>query len=101
VALLKAERARMERAAAAMEGVEVVPGAANFFLLRTPLASSELVARLTEHGVWVRDVSMYPGLGGGEGAPGWVRVSAGAEAENRAFEVALQTVLAAAGVPAG
>lgn len=103
-ARLKAERARMERAAAAMEGVEVVPGAANFFLMRTPLAPADLVARMTEHSVWVRDVSMYPGLGGDAGggtpSPGWVRVSAGAPAENRAFEVALQAVLAAAGVPA-
>jgi histidinol-phosphate aminotransferase len=98
---LKAERARMERATAAMEGAEVIPGVANFFLLRTPLAPKDLVARLAAGGVRVRDVSMYPGLGGADGKPGWVRVSAGAPAENRAFEAALHAVLADAGVAAG
>jgi histidinol-phosphate aminotransferase len=101
VAALKAERARLERAAAAMEGVEVSPGTANFFLLRTPLAPSELVAQLSARSVRVRDVSGYPALGGDGGRPGWVRVSVGSPAENRAFEVALQAVLAPAGVPAG
>ncbi|HLT46251.1 MAG TPA: aminotransferase class I/II-fold pyridoxal phosphate-dependent enzyme [Rubricoccaceae bacterium] len=101
VATLKAERARMERAASAMEGVEVIPGAANFFLMRTPLAPADLVGGLAARSVRVRDVSAYPGLGGDGAAPGWVRVSVGAPAENRAFEVALQHVLSAAGVPAG
>ena len=101
VAKLKAERARMERAAAALEGVEVLPGAANFFLMRTPLPPADLVGGLAARGVRVRNVSGYPGLGGDGGKPGWVRVSVGRPAENRAFEVALQRVLAAAGVPVG
>jgi histidinol-phosphate aminotransferase len=100
VRALKAERARMEAAAAAVDGAEVIPGAANFFLLRTPLAPAALVGRLAAEGVRVRDVSGYPELRGDAGKPGWVRVSVGSPAENRAFEVALQAVLAAAGVPA-
>ena len=98
---LKAERARMEAATEALEGTEVVPGAANFFLLRTPLEAPALVARLAAEGVRVRDVSGYPSLSGGGERPGWVRVSVGTPAENRAFEAALQGVLAAAGVPTG
>src|SRR5690606_21893612 len=82
-------------------GVEVIPGAANFFLMRTPLAPADLVGGLAARSVRVRDVSAYPGLGGDGAAPGWVRVSVGAPAENRAFAVALQHVLSAAGVPAG
>ena len=100
VRLLRDERARMERATAALDGAEVVSGTANFFLLRTPLAPADLIARLAAEGVRLRDVSMYPLLGGDGEKPGWVRVSVGAPAENRAYEAALQAVLAATGVPA-
>jgi histidinol-phosphate/aromatic aminotransferase/cobyric acid decarboxylase-like protein len=57
------------------------------------------VARLAAHSVRIRDVSAYPTLGGDAERPGWVRVSVGSPAQNRAFEAALQTVLAAADTP--
>lgn len=100
VAELKAERERLEAWAAGLDGVEVVPGAANFFLLRTPLAPASLHRRLAERGVLIRDVSGYPALAGGGGRPGWVRVSVGAPDENRAFQSALTGVLAAADIAA-
>ena len=93
VATLKAERAALEAWLAEVEGVEVVPGAANFFLMRTPLAPARLRQRLEERGVLVRDVSGYPALAGADGRPGWVRVSAGTPDENRAFRAALAAVL--------
>ncbi|MDX1419981.1 MAG: aminotransferase class I/II-fold pyridoxal phosphate-dependent enzyme [Rubricoccaceae bacterium] len=101
VAALRRARAQMERAAAALEGVEVRPGTANFFLMRTPLAPADLIRRLSVRGVRIRDVSGYPALRGDEATPGWSRVSVGTEAENRAFEVALERVLADASVPTG
>ena len=88
VAELVAERARMEKAVAAMDGVEVTPGQANFFLFRTPLAPSVLREAMGARGVRIRDVSGYQAL------PGTVRVSVGLPDENRAFLDALQAVLA-------
>jgi histidinol-phosphate aminotransferase len=100
VATLKRERAALEAWLADVEGVETVPGAANFFLMRTPLAPADLRARLAERGVLIRDVSGYPALAGEDGRPGWVRVSAGTPDENRAFRQALAGVLAETGVAA-
>ena len=94
VAVLKAERQRVQDALAADARVEVVPGTANFFLLRTALAPQALIGRLTAHGVRIRDVSGYPAL------RGWVRVSVGTPAENDAFLGALGAVLAEGATPA-
>lgn len=99
VAELKAERSRLEDAAEALDGVEVLRGGANFFLFRTPLDADVLHARLGAHGVLVRDVTGYPALAARGGGPGWLRVSVGAPAENEAFVAALTATLADAGVP--
>ena len=94
VAELKAGRAMLEAALGAHDGVEVLPGAANFFLVRTPLAPAELKRLLDAHGVRIRDVSGYAALGGRDGRPGWVRVSVGTPAENEATRRAFEAVLA-------
>ena len=94
---LRAERASLEAFAAGFDGVEVLPGRANFFLLRTPLEAADLIGRLAERGVRIRDVSGYPALAARDGKPGWARVSVGAPDENRAVRAALADVL---GVPA-
>lgn len=94
---LAAERARLEAALAERDDVEVVPGAANFFIMQTPLPAADLLAALLAEGVRLRDVSAYPGLGAADGhgrfPTGWVRVSVGAPAENSAFLEALNRVL--------
>ncbi|NNF58496.1 MAG: histidinol-phosphate transaminase [Rhodothermaceae bacterium] len=96
VAVLTAERKRVRHALAEMDGIETLPGDANFFLMRTPLACSVLRERLAEQGVRIRDVSGYPALAATEEQPGWVRVSVGTPAENQAFLVAVQQVLSTA-----
>lgn len=100
VAELKAERASLEAWLAGLDGVEVLRGAANFFLLRTPLAAADLQRQLAERGVRVRNVSGYAALAARDGQAGWVRVSVGAPAENEAFRTALTDVLADTGVAA-
>ena len=93
VAELMAEREAMEAFCETLPGVEVLPGAANFFLLRSPLDPRDLQARLAERGVLVRDVTGYPALAGHDGQPGWLRISIGAPSENQAIREALSYVL--------
>ena len=88
VAVMTAERAKMLDALAQIDAVETVPSSANFFIMRTPLAPDVLMAALLREGVRIRNVSGYPALAG------WVRVSVGLPAENRAFLDALNEVLA-------
>ena len=90
---LMAERAAQEAWFAAQEGVEVLPGVANFFLVRTPLEPRALMEAMAAHGVLIRHVSGYPALAGRDGRPGWVRVSIGAPAENEAVRTAFSAVL--------
>ena len=87
VETLTAEREKMRAALAKRGDVETVPSAANFFIIRTPLAPADLRAAMLEEGVRIRDVSGYPAL------RGWARVSVGLPAENRAFLDALNRVL--------
>ena len=63
----------------AMERVEVVPSQANFVIFTTSLPADVLQDRLADRGVLVRNMSGYPEL------EGYLRVSAGTEAENNAF----------------
>ena len=71
----------------AMEGVEVVPSQANFVIFTTSLPADVLQDRLADRGVLVRNMSGYPEL------EGYLRVSAGTEAENNAFLGALEKSL--------
>ncbi len=93
VAVLKAERADLEAWLSDLEGVEVLPGAANFFLVRTPLDHSVLREEMAERGVLIRDVTGYPALAPSEDRPGWLRVSIGAPDENRVTKAAFADVL--------
>ncbi len=63
----------------AFDGVEVVPSQANFVLFTTPVPADALQERLADHSVLVRNMGGYPEL------KGYLRVSAGTEAENNAF----------------
>jgi histidinol-phosphate aminotransferase len=71
----------------AMEGVEVVPSQANFVIFTTSLPADVLQDRLADRGVLVRNMGGYPEL------EGYLRVSAGTEAENNAFLGALEKSL--------
>ncbi len=84
---LKAGCAELTDALERMEGVEVLPSQSNFVLFRTPVEPSEMMNRLAEAGVLVRNMGGYPEL------KGLLRVNAGTEAENNAFRVALQNAL--------
>jgi histidinol-phosphate aminotransferase len=70
-----------------MDGVEVVPSQANFVIFTTPAPADALQDRLADHGVLVRNMGGYPEL------EGYLRVSAGTEAENNAFLGALENSL--------
>jgi len=79
------ERDRVAAALSAVDGVEVFDSAANFLLVRTPVA--DLFDRLCDRGVLVRDFSSRPRL------EGCVRVTVGTAAENDAFLAALRDTL--------
>lgn len=87
VAVLNAERVKLCAALDEIEGVETIPSAANFFIMRSPLPPAELLQALLREGVRIRDMSGYPELAG------WVRASVGLPEENRAFLDALKRVL--------
>jgi histidinol-phosphate aminotransferase len=95
VAEMRAEHDRLAGAVEAMPGCEVLRGAANFFLFRTPLAHGDVRAALAARGINVRDVTGYPALAPTPEAPGWLRASVGTPAENDAFLAALAETLAA------
>jgi len=71
----------------AMDGIEVVPSQANFVIFTTPAPADALQDRLADRGVLVRNMGGYPEL------EGYLRVSAGTEAENNAFLGALEESL--------
>ena len=86
---MKAERDRLVEAMTALEAVRVVPSQANFVIFKTEQEPEVLMHRLAESGVLVRNVSGYPEL------KGYLRVSAGAPQENKAFLAALKKALRA------
>lgn len=85
--LLKASRIELAASLESMDGVDVLPSQSNFVLFRTKVEPSEMMNRLAEAGVLVRNMGGYPEL------KGLLRVNAGTEAENNAFRVALQNAL--------
>ena len=72
-----------------IDGVEVVPTQANFVIFTTPMEADRLQDHLADHGVLVRNMGGYPEL------DGYLRVSAGTRAENKAFLTALEQTLSA------
>ena len=79
------ERDRVAHRLAQLDGIDVLPSAANFLLLHARRA--DLFDRLLERGVLVRD------LLSAVGRPGTLRVTIGTPAENDAFLAALSAVL--------
>lgn len=66
----------------------VFPSAANFFMVETPFASSEIFAKLAEDGILIRDVSGYhPRL------KNKLRITVGTPEENKKFIEKLRSVL--------
>jgi histidinol-phosphate aminotransferase len=70
-----------------MEAVDVVPSDANFVIFTTPHPADEVQDRLADRGVLVRNMGGYPEL------EGYLRVSAGTRAENKAFLTTLEETL--------
>jgi histidinol-phosphate aminotransferase len=84
---IRQERAILSRNLSQVQGVrEVFPSQANFLLFRCARAS-EVVDRLFEKGIVVRDRSSMPGL------EDCIRVTVGVPAENQLFLRELQRVL--------
>jgi histidinol-phosphate aminotransferase len=90
VALMTREREKVMRGLAKLRGIEAFPSVTNFILFRhrerTP---AELHAAILEHGVLIRDVSMWPG------AENCVRVTIGTPSENDRFLSAIERAIAA------
>ena len=84
---MTAERARLTALLSGLNNVTVVESATNFLIFKTPLASADLVGRLAEKGVLIRDVGSYPMLAG------YVRVTIGTPSENHVFWTALKSAL--------
>lgn len=75
-----------------IEGVNAYPSKANFLLVnvaKTGFTSTELVDRLVQRGVIVRDCIRFRGLG-----QKYIRVTVGTQEENELFIQALKNVLA-------
>ncbi len=70
-----------------MDAVDVVPTEANFVIFTTPRPADALQDQLVDRGVLVRNMGGYPEL------EGYLRVSAGTRAENKAFLTALEETL--------
>jgi len=70
-----------------MDAVDVVPTEANFAIFTTPRPADALQDQLADRGVLVRNMGGYPEL------EGYLRVSAGTRAENKAFLTALEETL--------
>lgn len=80
---VRRERARLEAALGAIEGVTVFPSAANFLLLKVAQvgrSATDLVQALARANVLVRTAAGFRGLG-----PEFVRVAVRSPAENRRF----------------
>jgi histidinol-phosphate/aromatic aminotransferase/cobyric acid decarboxylase-like protein len=79
------ERQRVERGLARIQDLEAFPSVTNFVLFRhRSRPPAELHAAILEHGVLVRDVSMWPG------ADRCLRVTIGTESENTRFLAAIE-----------
>ena len=83
--LIRQERPRLAAGLAAL-GCRVCPGEANYLLFFH--GAPELVRRLSERGVLIRDCANYHGLGNG-----WYRAAVRTEAENTRFLKILREVL--------
>ena len=86
VKAISAERTRLYDALTRL-GLFVVPGEANYLLIRAE-EEKDLPGKLLRAGILVRDCSNYTGLG-----PGWVRIAVRTPEENDALLTAVGEVL--------
>jgi histidinol-phosphate aminotransferase len=87
VSFMARERDRVMGGLAAAPGIEAFPSVTNFILFRhRERKAAELHAAILEHGVLVRDVSMWPG------AENCLRVTIGTRVENDRFLAAIVAV---------
>ena len=82
-ALIRTERARMERELADL-GIHVIPSEANFILMYSPLGLAE---ELKEKGILIRDCGNYRGLG-----KGWCRAAVRLPGENDLLMKAIREI---------
>ena len=88
VALIAREREKVARGLAALPDIEAFPSVTNFVLFRhRERSAADLHAAILEHGVLVRDVSMWPG------AESCLRVTIGTPEENDRFLQAMAVAL--------
>ena len=73
---IQRERERLFRELQTIRGVQPVPSAANFFVVKTAIPPSELFEALVQRGLLIRDVSKAPMLSD------YVRISVGTPEEN-------------------
>jgi len=81
------ERDALVNALKKLPDVKVIPSDANFLLLKTPVAPSILMKKLTRNGVLVRNMEGYSELAG------YLRVNAGSKDENKVFLRALEDTM--------
>ncbi|MFC2105163.1 histidinol-phosphate transaminase [Candidatus Bipolaricaulota bacterium] len=84
-----AERQRLVAELKTLKGTTVLPSQTNFVCLRSPRSGSELTACLATRGIYVRDLSTYPGLHDA------IRVTVGTTEEDDQLIEAIRTELEA------
>lgn len=90
VALITREREKVARGLARLPGIEAFPSVTNFILFRhRQRRAADLHAAILEHGVLVRDVSMWPG------ADNCLRATIGTPVENDRFLSAIDSAVRA------
>lgn len=88
---LQRENSWLQREFAGIHGLHLYPWAANFYLIKLEadgLTGKELIRRLGEKGILVRDCSNFPGLG-----PEYIRVAVGDRRRNKRFLKELRRIL--------
>src|SRR5262245_37786848 len=88
VEAMRGERERLFAELQTIEGLQPVPSAANFFVVKTALPPKELFAQLHARGILIRDVSGAPMLSE------YVRISVGTPEENDKLLAALREIIA-------
>ncbi len=81
------ERKRLFQQLKLLPGIEVFPSAANFLMIRTPLAAGKLFEQLLAGGLLVRDISGYH-----DRLKNILRITVGTPAENDALLQALSDI---------
>lgn len=88
VAFITREREKVARGLSRLPGIEAFPSVTNFILFRhRERKAADLHAAILQHGVLIRDVSMWPG------ADNCLRATIGTPAENDRFLVAIERAL--------